>query len=92
MPFLDELWVTLEGYPGLQSPDVKDYLVKYQIPIGFFWTAYPDSTVDRIQKGRACARRPRADAGRRWLILSIGGGRFLAALRVDHERMRPLLR
>ena len=51
MPFLDELWVNLEGYPGLKSPDVKDYLVKYQVPIGFFWTAYPDSTVDRIQRG-----------------------------------------
>jgi hypothetical protein len=51
MPFLDELWFTLEGYPGLQSPDVKDYLVKYQIPVGFFWTAYPDTTVDRIQRG-----------------------------------------
>ena len=23
MPFLDELWFTLEGYPGLQSPDVR---------------------------------------------------------------------
>jgi hypothetical protein len=51
MPFLDQLWFTLDGYPGLQSSDVKDYLVKYQVPIGFFWTAYPDSTVDRIQRG-----------------------------------------
>ena len=48
---LDELWFTLEGYPGLQSPDVKEYLVKYQVPVDFFWTAYPDSTVDRIQRG-----------------------------------------
>ena len=45
------LWENLEGYPGLKSPDVKDYLVKYQVPIGFFWTAYPDSTVKRIQRG-----------------------------------------
>jgi hypothetical protein len=51
LPFLDELWFTLEGYPGLQSPDVKDYLVKYQVPVGFFWTAYPETTVDRIQRG-----------------------------------------
>ena len=47
LPFLDELWENLEGYPGLNSPDVKDYLVKYQVPIGFFWTAQPDSTVKR---------------------------------------------
>jgi hypothetical protein len=45
--FLDELWHNLEGYPGLESPDVKDYLVKYQVPVGFLWTAYPDSTVKR---------------------------------------------
>ena len=38
----------MEGYPGLKSPDVKDYLVKYQVPVGFFWTAQPDSTVERI--------------------------------------------
>ena len=50
LAFLDVLWLTLEGYPGLKSPDVKDYLVKYQIPIGFFWTAQPDSTVKRNQK------------------------------------------
>ena len=39
LQFLDVLWENLEGYPGLKSPDVKDYLVKYQVPIGFFWTA-----------------------------------------------------
>ena len=50
-PALDQLWGNLEGYPGLESPDVKDYFIKYQVPIGYFWTAYPDSTVDRIQKG-----------------------------------------
>jgi hypothetical protein len=51
MPFLDALWFNLEGYPGLQSPDVKEYLAKYQVEEAFFWTAYPDSTVDRIQRG-----------------------------------------
>ena len=25
LPFLDVLWENLEGYPGLKSPDVKDY-------------------------------------------------------------------
>ena len=45
--FLDELFGTLEGFPGLQSPDAKDYLAKYQIPVGFFWTAQPASTVNR---------------------------------------------
>ena len=48
---LEELWQTLEGFPGMQSPEVKDYLVKYQVPVAYFWTAYPDSTVNRIKKG-----------------------------------------
>ena len=26
LQFLDVLWENLEGYPGLKSPDVKDYL------------------------------------------------------------------
>ena len=50
-PMLDTLWGNLEGYPGLDSPDVKDYFVKYQVDVEYFWTAYPDSTVDRIQRG-----------------------------------------
>ena len=50
-PLLDALWGNLEDFPGMDSPDVKDYLVKYQVPVDFFWTAYPDSTVDRIQRG-----------------------------------------
>lgn len=56
LAFLDVLWENLEGYPGLQSPDVKDYLVKYQVPIGFFWTAQPDSTIKRsLRAERALA-------------------------------------
>jgi hypothetical protein len=50
-PALDHLWGHLDGYPGLESPDVKDYFIKYQAPVAYFWTAYPDSTVERIQKG-----------------------------------------
>ena len=45
--FLDELFGTLEGFPGLASPDVKDYLAKYQVPVSFFWSAFHDSTADR---------------------------------------------
>ncbi len=47
---LDEMWGNLEGFPGMDSPDVKDYLVKYQVPIDYWWTAYPDSTVNRIKR------------------------------------------
>ena len=48
---LEALWGTLEGYPGLQSPEVKEYLVKYQVQMDYFWTAFPENTVDRLQRG-----------------------------------------
>ncbi len=44
------MWGNLEGFPGMDSPDVKDYLVKYQVPMDYWWTAYPDSTVNRIKR------------------------------------------
>ena len=44
---LDALWGNLEGFPGINNPDVKDYLVKYQAVVDWFWTAQPDSTVQR---------------------------------------------
>jgi hypothetical protein len=47
---LDGLWGTLEGYPGLDSPDLKDFLVKYQVEPDFFWSAFPDSTVKRLKR------------------------------------------
>jgi hypothetical protein len=48
---LEGLFGTCEGFPGMQSPDVKDYLVKYQLNVEYFWTAYPDATANRIEKG-----------------------------------------
>ena len=90
--FLDELWENLEGYPGLASPDVKDYLVKYQAPVGFLWTAQPDSTVRSKPESRACARRRRAGAGRCWLILAVHWGRRVPCSRAGNpEGRQPLL-
>ena len=75
----------------MDSPDVKDYLVKYQVPVDFFWTAYPDSTVDRIQR----AERVLAASSRCWTPLAdpFHWGRTLpCSYPGNHERMRPLLR
>ncbi len=44
---LDGLFGNLEGFPGMDSPEAKDYLVKYQVPVDWFWTAQPESTVKR---------------------------------------------
>ena len=49
---LDQLWENCEGYPGLQSPNVKDWLVKQQTDVAYWWVAYPEATVKQIRKGQ----------------------------------------
>jgi hypothetical protein len=49
---LDRLFGVCEGYPGMQSPEVKDFFVKHQIDVILFWTAYPEATVKQIKKGQ----------------------------------------
>ena len=51
MAILEAMWGNLDGFPGMQSPEVREYLVKYQVPVDYFWTACPDSTVDRLKRG-----------------------------------------
>jgi hypothetical protein len=44
----DEMDVVLsafEGWPGIHSPDVKDWIVKHQIPAEGWFVAHPDLTV-----------------------------------------------
>ena len=50
--FLDELWQNCEGYPGIESPEVKDYIHKHQIDVEFWWVAYPEATAKQINKGQ----------------------------------------
>lgn len=49
---LDALFQDCEGYPGLASPEVKDYVLKYQVEAGAFYTAYPEATVKQLKKGQ----------------------------------------
>jgi hypothetical protein len=37
-------------YPGIKSPDIKDYIVKHQITSTYFYSAYPDASVRDIRK------------------------------------------
>jgi hypothetical protein len=48
---LEDLFGNLEGFPGMHSPEVREYLVKHSVLIDYFWTAYPETTVDRIKRG-----------------------------------------
>ena len=40
----------VEDYPGIKSPDIKDYIVKHQVTSTYFYSAYPDASVRDIRK------------------------------------------
>ena len=42
---LDLLFSNVEGWPGIHSPSVKDFLVKHQIPAAAWYVASPKLTV-----------------------------------------------
>ena len=42
---MDVVFSACEGWPGIHSPDVKDWIVKHQIPAEGWFVAHPDLTV-----------------------------------------------
>ena len=42
---MDVLGSNFEGYPGIRSPEVKDYIAKYQLPAEGWYVANPKLTV-----------------------------------------------
>jgi hypothetical protein len=49
---MDVIFSACEGWPGIRSPKVKDWIVKYQITAEGWYVAYPDLTVRDIIKLR----------------------------------------
>jgi hypothetical protein len=47
---IDLIFGEAEGYPGIHSPDIKDYIVKNQVTATYFYSAYPDASVRDIRK------------------------------------------
>ena len=47
---IDHVFEEVEDYPGIKSPDIKDYIVKHQITSTYFYSAYPDASVRDIRK------------------------------------------
>jgi len=41
----------VEGYPGIHSPNIKDFIVKHQVSATSFYSAYPNATVRDVWKG-----------------------------------------
>jgi hypothetical protein len=42
---MDYLFSSVEGWPGITSPQVKDFIVQYQIPAEAWFVAHPNVTV-----------------------------------------------
>jgi hypothetical protein len=47
---IDLVFEVVEDYPGIKSPDIKDYIVKNQVTATYFYSAYPDASVRDIRK------------------------------------------
>jgi hypothetical protein len=47
---IDLLFHEFDGYPGINSPDIKDWIVKQQVSAVGFYSAYPGATVKDVWK------------------------------------------
>jgi hypothetical protein len=47
---LDLIFGEAEDYPGIRSPNIKDYIVKHQVPATYFYSAYPNVSVRDVWK------------------------------------------
>ena len=47
---MDIIFSAFEGWPGIHSPEVKDWIVKHQIPAEGWYVAHPDLTVRDTQR------------------------------------------
>jgi len=47
---IDLLFHEFAGYPGINSPDIKDWIVKQQVSAVGFYSAYPDASVKDVWK------------------------------------------
>jgi len=53
---IDIVFEEVEGYPGIRSADIKDYIVKSQVTSTYFYSAYPDASVRDIRKAMKIKR------------------------------------
>jgi hypothetical protein len=47
---IDLLFHECVGYPGIHSPDIKDWIVEQQVEAVGFYSAYPDAPVREVWK------------------------------------------
>jgi hypothetical protein len=46
---MDFFFSVVEGWPGIRSSTVKDFILKYQVPATGWYVAYPNETVASIR-------------------------------------------
>ena len=49
---IDKEFQECEGYPGVRSPEIWEYIARYQNEAIVFYSAYPDVTVRQVLKGQ----------------------------------------
>jgi hypothetical protein len=47
---MDYLFENVEGWPGIASPDVKDFIVEHQIPAEAWFVSHPNITVSEAKR------------------------------------------
>jgi hypothetical protein len=47
---IDMIFGEAEGFPGIHSPDIKDWIVKHQVSATYFYSAYPNASVRDVWK------------------------------------------
>ena len=53
---MDVIFTACEGWPGIRSPKVKDWIVKYQVTAEGWYVAHPDLTVRDIHRVKRVAK------------------------------------
>ena len=76
----DMTWGHVEGYPGVKSPDVKDWFAAHAVQAGNFVAAYPEPTVKEVWKALALQKTFEQ-------VLDTPG----AAEALQHPALKPLL-
>jgi len=53
---LDIIFSAFEGWPGIRSPDVKDWIARHQVTAEGWYVAHPDLTVSETQRLKRVAK------------------------------------
>ena len=48
--YMDILFTCFEGWPGIRSPEVKDFIARYQVPASAWYVANPNLTVAEARR------------------------------------------